>query len=170
MGGYRETHVSLVKTTGFPGGISGKESTCQCRRQERCRFNPWVWKIPGGGHGNPLQCSCLENPMDRGAVGLPSMGSQRVGHDRVHTQRCVVRYPLSLCPYQTTTKKQWHRPSEYHGWNSLLPGFQKPGNPSRLKLRMITKVMKHNSLKTLGTHKNTLGFHSQYGKESQEAC
>ena len=24
-------------------------------------------KIPGGGHGNPLQCSCLKNPMDRGA-------------------------------------------------------------------------------------------------------
>ena len=24
-------------------------------------------KCPGGGHGNPLQCSCLENPMDRGA-------------------------------------------------------------------------------------------------------
>ena len=24
-------------------------------------------KSPGGGHGNPLQCSCLENPMDRGA-------------------------------------------------------------------------------------------------------
>ena len=23
--------------------------------------------VPGGGHGNPLQCSCLENPMDRGA-------------------------------------------------------------------------------------------------------
>ena len=22
---------------------------------------------PGGGHGNPFQCSCLENPMDRGA-------------------------------------------------------------------------------------------------------
>ena len=25
------------------------------------RFNPWVRKIPGGGHGNPLQYSCLEN-------------------------------------------------------------------------------------------------------------
>ena len=24
-------------------------------------------RCPGGGHGNPLQCSCLENPMDRGA-------------------------------------------------------------------------------------------------------
>ena len=30
----------------------------------------------GEGHGNPLQYSCLENPRDRGACGLPSMGSQ----------------------------------------------------------------------------------------------
>ena len=30
---------------------------------------------------NPLQCSCLENPMDGGTGGLPSMGSHRVGHD-----------------------------------------------------------------------------------------
>ena len=30
-------------------------------------FNPCVRKTPGGGHGNPLQFSCLENPMDRGA-------------------------------------------------------------------------------------------------------
>ena len=29
-------------------------------------LDPWVEKIPGGGHGNPLQYSCLENPMDRG--------------------------------------------------------------------------------------------------------
>ena len=27
-------------------GASGKESACQCRRDERCRFNPWVGKIP----------------------------------------------------------------------------------------------------------------------------
>ena len=41
-------------------------------------------KSPGGGHGNPLQYSCLENPMDRGAWwpgGLQSIGSQRVGRD-----------------------------------------------------------------------------------------
>ena len=35
----------------------------------------------GEGNGNPLQDSCLENPRDRGAGGLPSMGSHRVGHD-----------------------------------------------------------------------------------------
>ena len=33
---------------------------------------------PGGGHGNPLQHSCLENPMDRGAWWITIYGSQRV--------------------------------------------------------------------------------------------
>ena len=33
------------------------------------------------GNGNPLQFSCLENPMDGGASRLQSMGLQRVGHD-----------------------------------------------------------------------------------------
>ena len=28
---------------------------------------PGLGRVPGGGHGNPLQYSCLENPMDRGA-------------------------------------------------------------------------------------------------------
>ena len=35
----------------------------------------------GKGNGSPLQCSCLENPMDRGAWGLQSMGSQTVRQD-----------------------------------------------------------------------------------------
>ena len=51
---------------GFPGGASGKEPACQCRRHKRHGFNPWVRKIAGGGHGNPFQYSCLENPMNRG--------------------------------------------------------------------------------------------------------
>ena len=52
---------------GFPGDASGKEPSCQCRRPKRCAIDPWVRKIPWGGHGNPFQYSCLENPMDRGA-------------------------------------------------------------------------------------------------------
>ena len=45
---------------GFPGGSDGKESAC---------FVGDLSSILGlgGGHGNPLQYSCLENPMDRGA-------------------------------------------------------------------------------------------------------
>ena len=35
----------------------------------------------GEGNGHPLQCSCLENPRDKGAWWAASMGSHRVGHD-----------------------------------------------------------------------------------------
>ena len=35
--------------------------------QETPEFDPWIRKIPRGGHGNPLQYSCLEDSMDRGA-------------------------------------------------------------------------------------------------------
>ena len=37
---------------------------------------------PGGGHGSPPQCSCLQSPTDRGACGLRSTGSQSIRHDR----------------------------------------------------------------------------------------
>ena len=43
---------------GFPGSASGKEPSQQCKRLKRS---------PKGRHGNPLQYSCLQNPMDRGA-------------------------------------------------------------------------------------------------------
>ena len=52
----------------FPGGASGKELACQCRRCKRLGFDPWVGKTPGGGHGNPLPYSCLENPRDGGSL------------------------------------------------------------------------------------------------------
>ena len=42
---------------------------------------PGSGRSPGGGHGNPLQCSCLESPMDRAAWSLQSMGLQGVGLD-----------------------------------------------------------------------------------------
>ena len=65
--GHREPlTLSLLLFMGFPGGASGKEPACQCRRHMRLRFNPGSGRSPGGGHGNPLQCSCLENPMDGG--------------------------------------------------------------------------------------------------------
>ena len=54
---------------GLPRCTSGKEPTCQCGRHKRCGFAP-LWgegRSPGGGHGNPLQYSCLENPTYRGA-------------------------------------------------------------------------------------------------------
>ena len=49
---------------GFPGDSDGKEFTCSAGD---LGLIPGLARSPGGGHGNPLQYSCLENPMDRGA-------------------------------------------------------------------------------------------------------
>ena len=38
---------------------------------------PTLGRSPGVGNGNPIQYSCLENPMDRGAWRLPSMGLRK---------------------------------------------------------------------------------------------
>ena len=66
-GDNANTKLVIPSEGDFPGGASGKKPDCQCRRHKRLEFDPWVRKIPGGGHGNPLQYSHLENPMDRGA-------------------------------------------------------------------------------------------------------
>ena len=53
---------------GFPGGTSGKASTCPCGRWKRLGFDSWVQKIPWRrAWQHPVQYSYLENPMDRGA-------------------------------------------------------------------------------------------------------
>ena len=48
----------------FSGGASGKEPTCQCRRHRTAGSIPGLGRSPREGHGNPLQYSCQENPMD----------------------------------------------------------------------------------------------------------
>ena len=40
---YRDLSMQCL---GFPGGVSGKEPACQCKRHNRHRFDPWVGKIP----------------------------------------------------------------------------------------------------------------------------
>ena len=52
---------------GFPGGSAGKEPACQCRRPKRQGLIPVLERSPREGNGDPLQYSCLENSMDRGA-------------------------------------------------------------------------------------------------------
>ena len=49
---------------GFPGGSEGKVSACNAGDPGSI---PGLGRSPGEGNGNPLQYSCLENPMDRGA-------------------------------------------------------------------------------------------------------
>ena len=56
--------IVAIKILGFPGGSVGKESAYNAG--DPCLI-PGSGRSLGGENGNPLQYSCLENPMDRGA-------------------------------------------------------------------------------------------------------
>ena len=53
------SHIFFSVFMGFPGGSDGKESACNVGD---LGLIPGLGRSPGGGHGNPLQYSCLENP------------------------------------------------------------------------------------------------------------
>ena len=70
----------------FPGGSDGEESTCN---EGDLGCIPRWGRSPGGGHGNPLQYSCLERPMDRGVWQATVRGVKKSqtwpSHDAQHS-------------------------------------------------------------------------------------
>ena len=69
-----------VLRRGLPWWLSGKESACNAGD---LGLIPGLGRYPGEGRGNPLQYSCLRNPMDRGAWWAAVRGIARVGHNLV---------------------------------------------------------------------------------------
>ena len=61
-----ESYLSLIKKMGFPGALVLKTLPASAGDMKDLGSIPMSGRSPGGGHGNPLQYSCLESPMDRG--------------------------------------------------------------------------------------------------------
>ena len=61
---WRKDRLPTPVFLGFPGGSDGKESTCNAGGLD---LIPELGRSPGEGNGHPLQFSCQENSMDRGA-------------------------------------------------------------------------------------------------------
>ena len=59
--------LNAQSMSGFPGGANSKEPVCNAGNIRDAGSIPGLGRHPGGGNGNLLQYSCLENPMDRGA-------------------------------------------------------------------------------------------------------
>ena len=90
--------------------LSGKESACNTGDSG---LIPGLGRYPGGRNGSPLQYSCLENPMDRGAwwaavhgftswIWLSATAGACCFHSSctiLHSQQCI-RIPVSLYSYQ----------------------------------------------------------------------
>ena len=68
----------LVFTRGFSHSSFGKESACNAGDLDSI---PGSGTSPGEGNDNPLEYSCLEKPMDRGAWWATVHGVAKVGHD-----------------------------------------------------------------------------------------
>ena len=57
-----------LTVSGFPGGASAKEPTCQGRRHRTAASIPGLGSSSGPGHGNSVQYSCLENSQGQRSV------------------------------------------------------------------------------------------------------
>ena len=57
----------VLSSLGLPWWLSSKESACNAGDTGDVGSVPGLGRVPAGGHGNLLQYSCLENPVDRGA-------------------------------------------------------------------------------------------------------
>ena len=76
----------------FPGGSDSKESNCNAGD---LGLIPGLGRFPGGGHGNLLQCSCLENPHGERSLVDYSPWGYRVGHD------WATKYSTAICLHPT---------------------------------------------------------------------
>ena len=132
---------------GFPSGSVDKESACNAGEAEGTGLIPESGRSPGRGHGNPLQYSCLESPMDRGACwvmvhGVPKSANPLNGNpfqyscleNPMDRGACWVMVhgvpksanPLHLpsSPHQGCVRLQCSGPNSAHNSPPLLPRCQ----------------------------------------------
>ena len=127
----------LNKRLSFPVEASDKECSCQCRRHKKCRFDPWVGRISWKREWLPLQYSCLENSMGRGAwwatvYGVAKSPTQ-LKLPSTHTVIGIQSAPPLLNFTTTSLKASLHVRLSYQG---------------KKKIQGISKGNKHN-LETL---------------------
>ena len=120
--------VSKLSTFGFPGDSDNKEPASNVGDPGSI---PGLGRSPGEGNGNPLQYSCLENSIARGACELQSMGLQWVGHDWVpNTHPCRDSSSLSFTyrgfsggtsGKEPASQCRRLRRCEFHPWVGKIP-------------------------------------------------
>ena len=103
--------ICLTMQEGFPGGASGQESACNAADMGS---TPGSGRSPGGGHGDPVQSSCLENP---------------------HGQRSMVGYSLQNCKESDTTEATWPiTVAWFYSWSGKTSHAMEQLSPSILEL------------------------------------
>ena len=119
---------------GFPDGSGDKDSYLQCRDTGDVGLIPGSGKSPGGGSGNPLQYSCLQDLMDRGAW-------RATVHGVAKSQTCMSMNVMCFTSFTTgallwcghwNLGRQWNK-----DWYCLKRFLEKCGKQNRQKLWCI---------------------------------
>ena len=126
---------------GFPGGNSSEEPSCNAGDVRDASSIPGLGRSPGGGLGFPLQLSCLENPLERGAHGIQS-----------YRPRCRKESDV--------TDVTWHTPTQ----GTLLSLYQGAG------LRVMETEKSHELLSEVGyQRKDPSGATPVQGQEETQS-
>ena len=124
---------------GLPGGSAGKEST-PSNAGDLGSIPGWG-RSPGGGHGSPLQCSCLENPTDRGAwratVHGAAQSQTRLSDEAHRLQTAGLACSLWESVLRACRSRREHRRAHTRGWRQDRP---RPGRSLPLR-DLLTKVL-----------------------------
>ena len=146
--GFGPLRIEAISEGGFPSCSVGKEPTCQFRRHRRCRFNPWVRKIPWRRKGQPAPVFLPgESYGQRSLMGY-SPWSHRVGHDWAHTWMdlgIIILHEVSQTEkdkYHMTSFKcgilvfrKWHKWTYLQNSNRLINIKNKLMAPTGLEVR-----------------------------------
>ena len=122
--------VAPIHPSGFPSGTEVKNPPANAGDSGGLGLIPGSGRSAGGGHGYPLQCSCLENPMDRGAWKASVLRVTKswtrqclsTHTHQPHTCACVDPAPTKCpagapCSPSATLSRSWCVP----GLGSILP-------------------------------------------------
>ena len=110
----------LAISMGFPGGSDGKESTCNMGDLGSI---PGLGRSPGGGHGNTLQYSCLENPHEQRS--LAGYGPRGCKESDMPEQLSTAQH---ICIYiKTTLTYSWMKATviKHYKWPKKGGGQEK---------------------------------------------
>ena len=118
------TYSTHLFVQGFPGGASGKKKTTTTLPVNKGDIRDVssirrTGRSPGGGNGIPLQCSCLENPMDGGTCQATVHELQRVRHDWAHTY--IEHMLCAKATFWSLQQRAWPCPS-LHGASIWVQG------------------------------------------------
>jgi len=107
---------------GFPGGSDGKESTCNVGELGSI---PGLGRSPGGGHGNPLKYSCLEDPhVQRSLTGYSPCGRKEPDMTEA-TKYCTALTTQECQRGPSLPPSQGHALPDYPG--EAVPWHKAPG-------------------------------------------